>query len=292
MKPILPILSCLPLLLLDACGAAPPAAETVTHEVSLKEQPQSAFVALVRALEVLDAVRDPEARVRLRAVECDSLVDHRQGGEFVRIILDLTVLAPDFDRAYALFEDLQHALDAEASAGARVDRVAEHRLRRVFDDMDWSAHDVGDEETFRSLVSISSSIRLEVRHEGAVGPSPWTTGVDHAHGTPATQDAGEYIRAAAVADENPLGPVDIDVRVVQPRRGISDLRYRIRPASDEIALGRDRIGRFLFELEAGSPGVRITRLAIVPFAPGSDVGQDTWTFEADMCVRLVDSSAG
>ena len=253
--------------------------------------PQSSLVALVRALEVLDAVRDPQAHVRVRAIECDTMFDRREGGEYVRVMLDLTVLAPSFDRAYGVFDALRSALDHEATATRRVDTLSEHRLRRVFVDMDWSARQIAGDEEFERLVSLSDTVRLEVRR-GASRSLELSLQEERSAEEAedrGTQDAEKYIREAAGA---PVGPVEISRRRAKPAGAFADLRYRIRPASEDVGLSRSGIGRFLHSLEAGSPAVRITRLEIEPSGPGEDVTGDRWTFEADMSLRVTRPDAG
>jgi hypothetical protein len=279
------VLALLPLAALPfagACSGAPPG-EPRALEPDLDDRPQSAYAALVRTLEALDAIRSPYAAVRLRAIQCDSMVDSERGLEYVRVVLDLTVLAHDFDTAGAVFLDLERALDVEAGATARLESVAPHRIARVFDEMDWSARDLDDSTEFERLVSISDSIRLEV-HRGA---SEAVLGLDD--GVPGralgeSEAMGTYIRAIAASDATRIGEVETRPRVDRPRRGTSDLRYRIRPLGESFSRGQ--IGRFLHELEARSPGVRVTHVAIEPGEPGEDVREDAWTFEADVSVRL------
>jgi len=276
--------------LVAGCASDPEISSSEKAHLTLQERHQSAYVALVRVLETLDAIRDPAAEVRVRAVECDSMRDPHHGGEFVRVILDLTVLAPDFDRAQAVFEDLAAALEAEGRETSRLDRIASHRVARVFAEMDWAAKPFEREAEFATRVSISDSIRAEVHFApGAPGPlaegapGPLAEGAPEIEGSVA---AGDYIRDAAL-DVNALAaPVSIDVHVTHPRVGTSDVSYRIRPAEDDVAFRRIQIGHFLQRLEALSPGVRITHLSITPYEPGTST-LDGWTFEADMSIRIL-----
>ncbi len=276
-----PLLLFLATPLLGACTSTESAAEETPHFELADERPVSAFVALVRTLETIDAIRPVDAEVRLRAVECRTMLDREHGGERVRVLLDLTVLADDFDTVDGTFAALERALEAEGNATRRQQTVDWARAARVFDSMQWNAPRVAETEVFDALVSSSRSLTVEVRNprtaELVVGSGPDAGD---------SQDAGLYIRSIAADDDVAIGAVVTKSSVVHPRDGIADIRYSIRPVDKETALSREQIGGFLHQLESQSPNVRVTRVKISPSAPGADVTDDTWTFEADISLRV------
>ena len=256
------------------CGSAPPAPRA---EVELVNRPPSAYAALVRALEVVDAIRHPAAHIRLRAVECDSLFDRQRGTEYVRVVLDTTVLAEDHGTARTVFQELTAALEEEARASARVAMVAQDRTDRVFRRMDWSALDAEPRSAFANLVSLSDAIRIEVRagQPARLGPGAEPT-------VAGSKPLGAYVQDIAASPEIDVGELRTSLRVSHPIPSFRDLRCRLQPADDDASFTRSQIGEFLFRLEADSPGVTVTSLAIYPFEPRSDVVADRWRFEAEL----------
>ncbi len=244
--------------------------------------PPSALVALVRLLEVVDGLREPDTWVRLRAVECDTLIDRRVNAEFVRLVLDLTVLARDLDHAYATLARLESALQAEASAGERTPDVQGARIERTFRDLDWTAEPPSGGPVFAELVSVSNSIRIEVR-------SGWGR-VQGEEADPLEPEASlpltEYVRRVSAGPEAGVAPLELDPFVTHPWPNCDDVRMRIAPGAPGAAFDRFQIGRFLQGLEDGSPLLRVTHIAIHP----ADTDPERWTFEAEIVVRETDGS--
>lgn len=266
------------------CASSPegPDGAGKSPTVDIAHPPQSALTALVRCLEVLDALHDPRAEIRLRAVTCDTLIDREHAREYVRVLMDVSVLAQMHEDVDRVFEDMQSALEAEAASTARPASAAYGRVERVFAKMDWSAASAFAGIAFRHLVSLSESIRLEV----APGQAPVAVPAEAT--LQGSQAMVDYIEDIATDGQTGIGDVLIDVEVQHPRTGIRDLRYHIRPAVPRTPFHREQIGRFLYELEARSPGVKVTRIVITPVEPGADVEEDLWTFEAAVSIRTED----
>jgi hypothetical protein len=268
------------LVVASACQSTnPPVAPT---SVVLR-QPQSSLAALVRALEVLDAVRDPRGYVRIRAVECDSILDRSAHTEYARVLLDLTVYSHDAATARAVFEDLARTLEDEAAAPNRVDIVPRTRAMRVFQAMNWSADGLP-----QNALSYSEVLRLEMKR-GRHLPLPELD--EFGSPTPAaprqTQPVDEYVRAIAEGSDTWIGPVTTYLRVAQPSRNTRDMRVHIKPESPDAHFTKEQIGAFLSELEAHSPLARITRVEIqrVPHLPLWNA-ENGWTFEAILTLRV------
>jgi hypothetical protein len=274
----------LPVVVLGCGSTSEGSTHATAQSVDLANPPQSALTALVRSLEVVDAIQAPGGDIRVRAIECDSMVDRDNQQEFVRVVLDVTVLAPRYEEAERVFAELTAALETEGASATRSSSAARGRVERVFQSMDWSTRDL-PESSFRRLVSISDSIRVEVRVEGNGIPSGESSYDQPFEGA---QAVGEYIQSAADDEHVVIGPVQTKVSVYRPRAGSRDLRYRIRPEDPRSPYSREQIGTFLYLLEAGSPATKVTHVTIAPYEPGSDVEQDLWTFKADVSVRTPD----
>jgi len=275
------------LLGLVACQADPasssPASAAPTR-VELVDRPQSALTALVRILEALDALQAPDVEVRLRAVECDTLPSRRQKPPHVRVVLALTIYANDHARAAEAEEALLAGLQEEGLASSRLQELADYRIQRVFEEMAWNAPRVHTQRDFEALVSLSSSLQVDVYDPS--GPPAPSADPASAQGALATSNVEEYIRSIAASPELELGSLRVDLSPHRLRDERVDLRYRIRPLRQGDSFRRGQIGSFLFELEAQSPGVRITHLEIAPSDPGEDLRRDLWSFETDLTLRL------
>jgi len=254
------------------------------HSVDLENPPQSSLAALVRSLEVVDALRAPDTDIRVRAVECDTMVDRERQREYVRVVLHVTVLAPRHEQAKRIFEELHDALETEAASTARTDSTVHGRIERVFHSMEWSTRDVS-EPAFRRLVSLSDSIRVEVQAEARALPDGEQA---PSHDFEGSQGVSEYIRLAAQDERAGIGPVETEVDVYRARSGARDLRFFIEPENADAAFSREQIGEFLYLLEAGSPATKVTHVSITPHEPGSDVAANEWTFQAGVSVRTPD----
>ena len=290
-----PLALCLSLVgfsLAAGCLTSPIENRATAHSqahVELMDRPQSSLVALVRVLEALDALQDPEVEVRIRAVECDTLPSLREKPPHVRVVLHLTFYAVDYGQAERAEENLLAALREEGLATTRQPVIASGRIQRVFEEMPWNAPRVHTESDFAGLVSLSNSLQIDV-YEGPTRTSAEGPAMQE---TSATRNVRDYIEEHSTSPALNMGSLSIDLsrRRLRDQRGDSrykrtDLRYRIQPVRQGDSFGRNQIGHFLFALEAGSPGVRLTHLQIAPSDPGEDLRRDHWTFAADLTVRL------
>jgi hypothetical protein len=101
------------------------------------------------------------------------------------------------------------------------------------------------------------------------------------------ESAEYYIRSVAKQDNVAVGDVAITPREVTPFKGYVDVRYQIKPAHKDQAYVRTSVGNFLYKLEADSRRVKVTSLKMSPLSrirPG-EVGDDRWTFEAELTSR-------
>ncbi len=277
-RPNLSSLAAACLALLGACRSTPEAPPRSALALP-PAPPPSALAALVRSLEAVDALRDPQASVQVRAIECDSLLDHSRPAEYVRVFLHVTVFAQDVATARRVFEDLSGVLRTEARSPSRPGSVTEGRVRRVFDEMAWQADDPPG--TDQRLVSYSDAIRLEVcpghldaRQEGGAGAASGDT-----------RPAREYIQE--IAGERGVAIAPIETRLSQPTPRSQELRCLLRPGSLDAHFTRSQIGGFLLALEEGSPAARVTRIVIERASQLPDVfREDGWTFEATLTVRV------
>lgn len=266
------------LLAAAACQAAP---EGAGPRPAQPRQPQSSLAALVRALEAVDAVRDPRGYVRVRAVESDSLLDRRKHTEYARVLLDLTVYAHDVVTAREVFEALAHSLEAEARASERLDVVPPHRAERVFRQMNWDADGLPED-----CLSYSDVLRLEIQRGARPPLPPELSGLGTPEEPGPTSPADEYVRTIAESAEVGIGPLTTDLRIARPVPAARDLRIHIKPASRDAHFTRERIGTFLTELEARSPLARVTHVQIerALHLPQWQE-QDGWTFQAILTLR-------
>jgi len=255
-----------------ACRAEPPAVQAPAGPAPLL--PQSALAALVRVLEAVDAQRPPGALIQVRAVECDSMIEHARAAEFARVYLHTTVFAADVASARAAFDALHAALEEEASAGRRLEAVSAERIRRVFGGLDWAPP--GAEE----LVSYSDAIRLEV----APGERELEPGATAGGGAPGESTAEHYVDG--VAERHALPVHAVASRVSEPTRNVRDLRCLLRPSAPDAHQTLESIGSFLDDLESGSPAARLTHLVIERASVVDPLRDDSWTFEAELTVRV------
>jgi hypothetical protein len=280
---------CLPLL--GGCQSSSPQDESRDQAqayVELEDQPQSSLVALIRVLETIDALRDPQVEVRIRALECDTLLSRNQKPAHVRVVLDLTLYASDYALADEARAALLAGLQEEGLAKTRLRQVGAPRIQRVFEEMAWNAPRVHSERDFAGLVSVSESLRVDI-FESSAGSA---VSVQPSERMLQSSNVPDYIKATANLPDSDLGPLDTELSPHRLRDDRTDLRYRIRPEYQEDSYGRNRIGAFLYNLEAGSPGVRITHLAIAPSDPGEDIKYDLWSFEADLTLRISGTPQG
>jgi len=266
------------LVIASACQSAPPPPVATP---GVLRQPQSSLAALVRALEVVDAIHDPRAYVRVRAVECDSILDRSKHTEYARVLLDLTVYAHDTSTAREVFESVAQILEEEASTPNRFDVVPRHRAERVFGEMNWSADGLPED-----CLSYSDVLRLEMKR-GKRPSLPAEMIETNEKGEAPTQPITEYVTDIAEKGDARIGPVSTDIRFIHPVRNARDMRVRIRPESPDAHFTRNQIGAFLSELEAHSPLARITRVEIqrAPHLPNWNE-ETGWTFEATLTLRI------
>ncbi len=269
------------LVIASACQSAP---LPPPDSPPVLRQPQSSLAALVRALEVVDAIHDPRAYIRVRAVECDSILDRSKGTEYARVLLDLTIYAQDTSTAREVFESVAQTLEEEAVRPNRFDVVPRHRAERVFSEMNWSADGLPED-----CLSYSDVLRLEMKR-GRRPVLPEELIETDASGAAPSQPIKEYVTDIAEKGDARIGPVSTDIRFVRPVSNARDLRVRIRPESPEAHFTRNQIGAFLSALEAHSPLARITHVEIqrAPHLPNWNV-ENGWTFEATLTMRLSSS---
>jgi len=229
----------------------------------------------VRELEVVDALRPPGALIEVRAVEAQSLRERSRQAEFVRLFLHVTVFAAEIERARSAFDELRLALETEARAGRRLESVSAERIARVFAGLDWNPPGRSD------LVSFSAAIRLEVapgREPTAGSALPASDGGP----LPATT-AEQYV--AGVAGRHALSVQAVPTRL-RSSESVRDVSCLLRPSAPADHHTLAQIGAFLGDIEAGSPGARVTRLTIERSSTVADnLRDDSWTFEAELTLR-------
>lgn len=240
--------------------------------------PQSAFAALVRSLETLDALSDPRASIELRAVRSDSLVDHERARPYARVRLEVSVFAPDVASARRAFADAVHALEAEAAAEGRLESVTSERGWRVFQGMDWQAAGTSDgPDSYSDVISVEVRPGREARALALAG--------DPALAAEGSASIESYVRVAA-AESSRIGQVALDLTVKSPTPHERDFVFRVRPVDPDAHFTRAQIGDFLRELEARSPAARLTHVAIERAPHHPDLtSPDGWTFEAELTLR-------
>jgi hypothetical protein len=247
--------------------------------------PPSALVALVRSLEVLDGLQESDTWVHVRAVEADALIDRQENEEYVRLVLDLTVLARDLDRAHATFGRIERALWAEARSSERTPDVDPDRVERTFRDLDWSAEPPTGGPVFAELVSVSSSVRVEVRSGRA--RVQLDEGVDGGAESAASVPLKQYLEEVSARADVGLAPLEVEPFLTRPWPHLADMHARVVPATPGASFDRFQIGNFLQALEGGSPLLRVTRIDIHL----ADVEPERWTFAAEVVVREPAGSA-
>lgn len=96
-----------------------------------------------------------------------------------------------------------------------------------------------------------------------------------------------YIRSACTNEAIGLGQVETIPTTSTVSKEIEDRKIRIRPANKTARYRRGQIGNFLYKLEADSPRIKVTTFKLTPVdkvRPG-EIGQDIWTFEAEITSR-------
>jgi hypothetical protein len=243
--------------------------------------PPSALVALVRALEVLDSLQESDTWVHVRAVKADALIDRQANEEYVRLVLDLTVLARDLDRAYATFGRIERALWAEARSAERTPDVDRARIERTFRDLDWSAEPPQGGPVFAELVSVSNSVRVEVRTGRA------RVEIERGNGAAASVPLKQFLEEVSARSDVGLAPLEVEPFSTRPWPRYEDVHVRLAPAAPGASYDRSRIGAFLQALEDGSPLLRVTSIDIHL----ADLEPERWTFAAEVVVRERAASA-
>jgi len=101
-------------------------------------------------------------------------------------------------------------------------------------------------------------------------------------------DAAEtYVREICADPKVGIGQVLTTRNDRSPVRGVRDDIIRIQPATKDRPYTRDRLGNFLYKLEAESQRVRVTQFTLEPVSrikPG-EIGDDRWTFTAELTSR-------
>lgn len=101
------------------------------------------------------------------------------------------------------------------------------------------------------------------------------------------KDPDLYIRQIAQQRNVDIGGVKVDFDEKEPAKGVVDNIQTITPQDKRRGKDRTRIANFLYQLEAGSRRVRVTRFELTPvksFKP-HEIGPDNWAFEAEITSR-------
>lgn len=263
------------LVVATACqGLQSPAASTQAGFL----RPQSSLAGLVRALEAVEAIRDPRGYIRIRAAECDSIIDRSNNVEYARVFLDLTIYARDASTARQVFDDLALTVESETAPSRSSEVVTRQRAAHVFQQMNWNADGLPD-----NCLSYSDILRLELLR---VPPPPTSASASVSVASTERQPVEDYVRTIAENGLAPIGPVKTHSHITRSSRRTRDMRVEIRPESPDAHFTRRQIGAFLSELEANSTLARITRIAIqrVPHLPLWNQ-ENGWTFEAILTLR-------
>lgn len=102
-----------------------------------------------------------------------------------------------------------------------------------------------------------------------------------------TESPEFYIASVAMDPKISIGQPNISSSKKEPFAGIVDRKFSIKPTSSKKEFHRSQIGNFLYQLEAESRRIRVTRFKLTPIGnvkPG-EVGGDAWTFEAEITSR-------
>lgn len=237
------------------------------------ELPGSALAGVVRALETLAAVQPAGTLTQVRSLRGDTLHDSEHARDFVRVFLELTVWAESAARGEEAYREIVDALEAEARAPERVALASEGRVQRVLGELDWDP--AGRED----LVSYSDTVRLEV----TLGrPAPAAAREAGETTPPPSESLEAYVRGQA-SIQGRVGQVDL-----RPATGSAGMRWHVRSASANARYRREEIASFLVGLEANSPAVRVTGIAIErsPFEPDVHAPRG-WTFELELAAGVL-----
>ncbi len=96
-----------------------------------------------------------------------------------------------------------------------------------------------------------------------------------------------YIRSVGSHEAVRIGQVNTTPRTSSPMRGVEDRVLKIQPTNKDARYTRGQIGNFLYRLEEKSRRVKVTRIKLDPWKrikPG-EIGDDNWTFEAEITSR-------
>ena len=96
-----------------------------------------------------------------------------------------------------------------------------------------------------------------------------------------------YIQKVAGAPNVNIGQVSTKPSVRTPFKGVEDHLFRVTPSNKNESFPRQRIGNFLYKLEADSRKVRVTGIELDPAGRTrmGEIGPDLWTFTITLTSR-------
>lgn len=96
-----------------------------------------------------------------------------------------------------------------------------------------------------------------------------------------------YIRKIAALPNVSIGQVNVNPSRYTPFKGVDDFRYKVDPTSKTDSFSRQKIGNFLYMLEAETRKMRVTSVEIDPAnrVRMGEIGGDRWTFEVQLTSR-------
>lgn len=96
-----------------------------------------------------------------------------------------------------------------------------------------------------------------------------------------------YIQKVAGAQNVNIGQVSTKPSIRTTFRGVEDHLFRVDPSNKNESFPRQRIGNFLYKLEADSRKVRVTGIELTPTGRTrmGEIGPDQWTFSIELTSR-------
>ncbi len=265
-------------LVLVACTSSPPAPPPALP------LPKSAFLGTISVLERVHASDAEFGPVLIRALESDYVDDIRAADDGVRVVLDVTTIGPDVGAAIERFDGLNERLQERLPpSSGRV--YTRDRSRAALEGIGRSVWREVSEAAERDWLSYSDSIIVWVDPQRSSHAEPILD--DSA----APADALAFVQEAARHPTVGIGELETFVRSETPRPGILRHHLEMRPLDLDARLSKEQIGAFLYRLEALSPIVKVTHIAVIRAhgVTGDDFGEDAWTFEAELLFQELDT---
>jgi len=96
-----------------------------------------------------------------------------------------------------------------------------------------------------------------------------------------------YIQKVAGAQNVNIGQVSTKPSIRTTFKGVEDHLFRVDPSKKNESFPRQRIGNFLYKLEADSRKVRVTGIELTPTGRPrmGEIGTDQWTFSIQLTSR-------